>query len=76
MVRNSIRRSPVYPWAWIDLAIWLARTGQFDEAKSAAVQAKLIHPELNLDRIRESTEMTSGEKVANRVVELLGDVWE
>lgn len=75
-IRHSIRRSPLYPWSWIDLAVWLSRTGQIEEARKAAVQAKLIHPGLDLARIRESTEIASGARVANRTVDLLSSVWE
>jgi Flp pilus assembly protein TadD len=43
-IRQLIRRSPLHTWAWIDLAVWLSRTGRMDDARNAAVQAKLIHP--------------------------------
>jgi TolB-like protein/Flp pilus assembly protein TadD len=75
-IRESIRRWPLYPWAWINLAVWLVRTHQSEEARRATVQARRIHPDLSLDKIRNSTILTSGERMANRTVELLQEVWE
>jgi len=75
-IRNSIRRWPLYPWAWINLAMWLVRTHQQDEAKRAVVQARRINPGLSLEKVRESTVLTSGERIANRTVELLQQAWD
>lgn len=75
-IRKSIRRNPLYPWAWINLATWLLRTHQNDEARKSLAQARRVNPGLNLKNIEESTVLTSGPEMAKRLVARLQTIWE
>jgi len=75
-IRKSIRRYPLYPWAWLNLSIWLLRIHKSDEARQALAQARRIHPELTLAGIEASTTVTSGAEVAKRIVNRLQDLWD
>jgi TolB-like protein len=75
-LRDSIRLQPLFPWAWLLLALYLPGLDRREEARAALDEVRRLFPALTVDAVVSTIRHISSPRAAAGAERILRPLWQ